>query len=79
MPAGNDADRRVRNVTITQKGIDLVKKATQRSRGRSSELLFRSLDEDQLRSLNQILKILRRDALESIRNMDDQDAGAREG
>ena len=72
MNAGSSSDRRVRNVTITRKGIDLVKRATTQSRERSSKLLFRSLSETQLTELNEILKILRKDGLELIREFEEQ-------
>jgi len=68
----NNNDRRVRNVTITRKGIELVKKATTMSRGRSSKLLFRSLDETQVLEFNRILKILRKDALDLIQEFEEQ-------
>ncbi len=77
MEVGSDTDRRVRNVTITQKGIDLVKKATTQSRERSSKMLFRSLNEEQLTSLNQILKIMKKDALELIQEFDREKEGGK--
>lgn len=70
MDVGSETDRRVRNVTITQKGLDLVKKATTQSRERSSKMLFRSLNETQVTELNEILKILREDALELIQEFE---------
>ena len=72
MSVSSESDRRVRNVTITRKGINLVKKATTMSRGRSSKLLFRSLDEKQLKEFNWVLKILRKDALDLIKEFEEQ-------
>jgi DNA-binding MarR family transcriptional regulator len=59
-------DRRIRRVTITRKGLNLVKKATTGSRERMSQLIFRSLNKDQIKEFNRILKLLRKDTLELI-------------
>lgn len=59
-------DRRIRRVTITRKGLNLVKKATTGSRERMSQVIFRSLNKDQVKEFNRVLKLLRKDTLELI-------------
>jgi DNA-binding MarR family transcriptional regulator len=60
------ADRRIRRVAITRKGLNLVKKATTGSRERMSQVIFRSLDKTQVEEFNRVLKQLRKDTLDLI-------------
>ena len=60
-------DRRVRKISITRRGLNLVKKATTSSRERLSQNLFRDLDKRQLEQFNTILKKIRRDTLALIK------------
>jgi DNA-binding MarR family transcriptional regulator len=60
-------DRRVRKISITRRGLNLVKKATTSSRERLSQNLFRDLDNRQLEQFNTILKKIRRDTLALIK------------
>jgi DNA-binding MarR family transcriptional regulator len=65
----SSTDRRVRKITITRKGLNLVKKATTSSRERISQKLFRDLDKRQLEQFNKILKQIRRDTLALIEDL----------
>jgi DNA-binding MarR family transcriptional regulator len=69
--AGEDSgDRRLRRISITRKGLNLVKKATTGSRERISQQLFRGLSQEEIELFNKMLKQLRKDTLELIEEKD---------
>lgn len=61
-------DRRVRKVTITKKGLDLVNNFSVHSSARISHQVLRSLDEQELQVFTSILKRLKKDVHEQIQD-----------
>ncbi len=61
-------DRRVRKVTITEKGLDLVNKFSINTSGRVNRHVFRSLDDTELGKFNSILSSLKNDIIKQIQD-----------